>query len=40
MDKEKEIKHLQALSGGDTYFRKFFSKSGVKRMLQDIKNDL
>lgn len=39
MDKETEIKHLQALVNGDTYFAQFFSKSDVERMVQNIKND-
>lgn len=39
MDKETEIKHLQALGNGDTYFAQFFSKSDIERMEQNIKND-
>ena len=39
MDKETEIKHLQALSNGDTYFSQFFKKSDVDQMVQNIKND-
>ena len=39
MDKETEIKHLQALSDGDTYFSQFFQKSDVYQMVQNIKND-
>lgn len=38
MDKETEIKHLQALSNGDTYFSQFF-KNDVEQMVQNIKND-
>lgn len=39
MDKETEIKHLQALRDGDTYFAQFFSKSDVAKMIENIKND-
>lgn len=39
MDKETEIKHLQVLSNGDTYFSQFFQKSDVDQMVQNIKND-
>lgn len=39
MDKETEIKHLQAISNGDTYFSQFFQKSDIDQMVQNIKND-
>lgn len=39
MDKETEIKHIRALSEGNTYFSEFFSKEDVNQMVQNIKND-